>query len=67
MLAAGRADERLRLIGEIEQPPREADRDHAVRVAVTGKTVSPGLFEVLTLVGRPRVTARLAAARRLSL
>jgi glutamyl-tRNA synthetase len=38
---------------------------HAVRVAVTGKTVSPGLFEVLALVGRPRVHARLAAARRL--
>ena len=40
---------------------------HAVRVAVTGKTVSPGLFEVLTLVGRPRVAARLAAACRISL
>ena len=38
---------------------------HAVRVAVTGKTVSPGLFEVLALVGRPRVHERLAAARRL--
>ena len=40
---------------------------HAVRVAVTGKTVSPGLFEVLALVGRPRVAARLAAACRISL
>ena len=40
---------------------------HAVRVAVTGKTVSPGLFEVLALVGRQRVATRLAAARRLSL
>ena len=40
---------------------------HAVRVALTGKTVSPGLFEVLALVGRDRVAARLAAARRLSL
>ena len=38
---------------------------HAVRVAVTGKTVSPGLFEVLALVGRPRVSARLKAATRL--
>jgi glutamyl-tRNA synthetase len=38
---------------------------HAVRVAVTGKAVSPGLFEVLALVGRARVHARLAAARRL--
>jgi glutamyl-tRNA synthetase len=37
---------------------------HAVRVAVTGKTVSPGLFEVLSLLGRPRVRARMAEARR---
>ena len=40
---------------------------HAVRVAVTGKTVSPGLFDVLALMGRDRVRARLAAARRLLL
>jgi len=33
---------------------------HAVRVAVTGTSVSPGLFEVLALVGRARVLARLA-------
>jgi len=33
---------------------------HAVRVAVTGSTVSPGLFDVVALVGRPRVLARLA-------
>ena len=39
---------------------------HAVRVAVTGKTVSPGLFEVLSLLGRQRVHARLADARRLA-
>ena len=39
---------------------------HAVRVAVTGKTVSPGLFEVLALVGRERVRSRLRAAVRLA-
>jgi glutamyl-tRNA synthetase len=33
---------------------------HATRVAVTGQAVSPGLFEVLELVGRDRVVARLA-------
>jgi len=38
---------------------------HAVRVAVTGRAVSPGLFEVLALVGRTRTHQRLAAARRL--
>jgi glutamyl-tRNA synthetase len=37
---------------------------HAVRVIVTGKTVSPGLFEVLTLLGRIRVHARFAEVRR---
>jgi glutamyl-tRNA synthetase len=31
---------------------------HAARVAVTGQTVSPGIFEVLELVGRARVLAR---------
>jgi glutamyl-tRNA synthetase len=32
---------------------------HATRVAVTGQAVSPGLFEVLALVGRDRVLRRL--------
>ena len=40
---------------------------HAVRVAVTGKAVSPGLFEVMSLLGRNRVHTRLAAAERLLL
>src|SRR5436190_6558379 len=38
---------------------------HAVRVAVTGQMVSPGLFEVLALLGRERVGARIRAANRL--
>ncbi|MBM4194975.1 MAG: glutamate--tRNA ligase [Gemmatimonadetes bacterium] len=32
---------------------------HATRVAVTGRTTSPGLFEVLVLLGRERTIARL--------
>ena len=32
---------------------------HATRVAVTGRTQSPGLFEVLAWLGRDRVRARL--------
>jgi glutamyl-tRNA synthetase len=32
---------------------------HATRVAVTGRTASPGLFEVLVLIGRERTLARL--------
>jgi glutamyl-tRNA synthetase len=39
---------------------------HAVRVAITGRTVSPGLFEVLALVGRPLVHERLVSATRLA-
>jgi len=32
---------------------------HATRVAVTGRTASPGLFEVLVMLGRERTVARL--------
>jgi len=38
---------------------------HGVRVAVTGRAATPGLFEVLALLGRDRVRARLNAARAL--
>ena len=33
---------------------------HATRVAVTGQAVSPGIFEVLEVMGRDRVLSRLA-------
>ena len=39
---------------------------HALRVAMTGKTVSPGLFDVASLLGRERVHARLRNANDLS-
>jgi len=32
---------------------------HAIRVAATGRTASPGIFEVLALLGRERALARL--------
>jgi len=35
---------------------------HAMRVTVTGKAVSPGLFDVLGLLGRDRVSRRLHSA-----
>jgi glutamyl-tRNA synthetase len=38
---------------------------HATRVAVTGRAVSPGLFEVLELLGRDRSTRRLRHALQL--
>ena len=37
---------------------------HATRVAVTGRAVSPGLFDVLELLGRERVIARLRDAQK---
>jgi glutamyl-tRNA synthetase len=36
---------------------------HATRVAVTGQAVSPSLFDVLTLMGRERVMARIEHVR----
>jgi glutamyl-tRNA synthetase len=38
---------------------------HGTRIAMTGRMVSPGLFEMLVVLGRERVLARLAAFTRL--
>lgn len=37
---------------------------HPTRVALTGKTVGPGLYELMAVLGHDRIVARLAAARR---
>ena len=37
---------------------------HATRIALTGRAVSPGLFETLVLIGRERAVARLEALAR---
>ena len=37
---------------------------HATRIALTGRAVSPGLFDTLVLIGRERSTARLEALAR---
>jgi glutamyl-tRNA synthetase len=37
---------------------------HATRVAATGRAVSPGLFDVLELLGQARTIARMKAAER---
>jgi glutamyl-tRNA synthetase len=42
-----------------QQDIKAAPLIHATRVAVTGRTASPGLFEVLVLLGRERTVARL--------
>jgi glutamyl-tRNA synthetase len=34
---------------------------HAVRVGLTGRTASPGLFEMMALLGRDETIARLTA------
>ncbi len=45
-----------------EHALKPASLIHATRVAVTGRAVSPGLFEVIELLGRDRTLARLHAA-----
>ena len=35
--------------------------NHATRVGMTGRTVSPGLFEMVELIGRDRTLSRLKA------
>jgi glutamyl-tRNA synthetase len=49
------------LVEGLELKPRNAYGP--VRVAITGSTVSPPLFESLRILGRERTLARLAAAR----
>lgn len=58
-------EEALRTVPEtIGVKPKVAFQ--AIRVAVTGTTVSPPLFESLELLGRERTLARIAAARHLA-
>jgi glutamyl-tRNA synthetase len=58
---AERIEAALRALAErLGLSPRQAFQ--AIRVAVTGSKVSPGLFESLELLGRERSLARLSAA-----
>ena len=41
---------------------KAGDLMSATRVALTGRKVAPGLFEVMALIGRERVVARLGEA-----
>jgi glutamyl-tRNA synthetase len=51
------------LKGVVEQAGvKVGDLVHAVRVAVTGKTVGPGLYDCLAILGRDRSLARIARA-----
>jgi glutamyl-tRNA synthetase len=49
------------LVDGLGRKPRQAFGP--VRVAMSGRTVSPPLYESLELLGRDRTLARLAAAR----
>ena len=42
---------------------KAGDLIHATRVAVTGRTTSPGIFEVLALLGRETTLARFDRLR----
>jgi glutamyl-tRNA synthetase len=55
-------EQALRDLAErLGQKPRQAFQP--IRVAVTGSTVSPGLFESIELLGRDETLARIGAAR----
>ena len=54
----------LRQVAELRSV-KAAALIHATRVAVTGRSVSPGLFDVLALLGRDRSVERMSAAARL--
>ena len=60
--AASATEAALRAVADARSV-KAASLIHAVRVAVTGQAVSPGLFEVLALLGRDRTLERLRAAR----
>jgi glutamyl-tRNA synthetase len=58
---ADRIEAELRGLAErLDMKPRQAFQP--IRVAVTGSTVSPGLFESIELLGRDETLARLRAA-----
>ena len=59
-LAAGEAGLRTALIDGLRLKPKVAFGP--VRVAVTGRRVSPPLFESIEILGRDRTLARLSAA-----
>jgi len=60
---AATAEAALRETAEA-QGVKAATLIHATRVAVTGQSVSPGLFDVVALLGRDRTLTRLAELQR---
>jgi glutamyl-tRNA synthetase len=58
----GQLEEELRALAE-ELELKPGQLFGALRVAVTGRTVAPPLFETLSALGKQRALARIAAAR----
>jgi len=58
-------EQALRTVAEV-RGVKPATLIHAVRVALTGRTASPGLFDVAVLLGRQATTARLTHAMTLT-
>ena len=54
-------EQAVRIVAE-ERGAKAATLIHALRVALTGRSASPGLFEVAVLLGRPVVRSRIARA-----
>ena len=44
----------------------KGEATHPVRVALTGREVGPGLFELMSVLGRERVARRFAKAKELA-
>jgi glutamyl/glutaminyl-tRNA synthetase len=59
--AAAPVEQALRVAAE-RAGVKAAALIHATRVAVTGRAVSAGLFDLLVLLGRERVVERLGRA-----
>ena len=59
--ASGELESTLRTLAD-SRGLKAAALIHATRVAVTGRAVSPGLFDVLELLGQERVTKRVRDA-----
>jgi len=57
-------EEIVRKLAE-EMKIKAADIIHPVRVAVSGRAMGPGLFELLAVLGRDKVIKRLEAAKKL--
>ncbi len=57
----GTTEDALRVLSE-QEGEKAAAFIHPIRLAITGKTMGPSLFEIVETLGRDRVTSRLSRA-----